>query len=67
MANPRLEKLASVLVNYSLKIRPGDKLSMPESGGVNDSALHWDLVCDLHEGKVYADGELCYENGRFLI
>jgi aminopeptidase len=40
---------------------------LPESGGINDSALHWDLVCDLHEGKVYADGELCYENGHFLI
>ena len=28
MTDPRLEKLASVLVNYSLKIRPGDKLSI---------------------------------------
>jgi aminopeptidase len=37
------------------------------TGGMNESADHWDLVCDLHEGKVYADGKLCYENGRFLI
>jgi|SRR5579863_578010 len=41
--------------------------SYPESGGVNDSGLHWDMVCDLHEGKVYADGQLCYENGRFIV
>lgn len=41
--------------------------SLPEAGGVNESGLHWDIVCDLHEGKVYADGELCYEQGRFLI
>ncbi len=41
--------------------------SLPESGGVNKSGLHWDMVCDLHEGKVYADGQLCYENGKFLI
>jgi aminopeptidase len=39
----------------------------PETGGTNVSALHWDMVCDLREGgKVYADGELVYENGRFL-
>jgi aminopeptidase len=41
--------------------------SYPESGGVNQSALHWDLVCDLRRGsEVFADGELVYENGRFL-
>ena len=38
-----------------------------ELGGVNDSALHWDLVCDLRsEGEVYADGELVWRAGRFL-
>lgn len=36
-------------------------------GGLNESGLHWDMVCSLREGKVYADGELCYENGQFLI
>lgn len=38
-----------------------------EAGGQNESGLHWDMVCDLKEAKVYADGELCYENGRFVI
>jgi aminopeptidase len=39
----------------------------PETGGVNESALHWDLVCDLREGsEVYADGEPVYRDGRFL-
>jgi aminopeptidase len=38
-----------------------------ELGGMNDSALHWDLVCDLRtEGEVYADGELIWRAGRFL-
>lgn len=42
--------------------------SLPESGGKNVSALHWDMVCDLREeGKVYGDGKLIYERGRFLI
>ncbi len=39
----------------------------PETGGVNASALHWDLVCDLRRGsEVHADGELVYRDGRFL-
>ncbi len=41
--------------------------SYPETGGVNNSALHWDLVCDLREGsEVFGDGELVYRDGRFL-
>jgi aminopeptidase len=41
--------------------------SYPESGGRNESALHWNLVCDLRNGgQVYADGELVYQDGRFL-
>ncbi len=32
--------------------------SYPESGGVNDSALHWDLICDLRDdGRITVDGE----------
>jgi len=39
----------------------------PETGGLNRSALHWDLICDLRSGsEVYADGELVYRDGRFL-
>jgi aminopeptidase len=42
-------------------------MSYPESGGLNQSALHWDLVCDLRSGsEVYADGELVYRDGEFL-
>ena len=26
--------------------------SYPETGGVNDSAVHWDMVCDLRQGGV---------------
>ena len=41
--------------------------SFSELGGLNDSKLHWDLICDLRaEGEVYADGELIWKQGRFL-
>jgi aminopeptidase len=41
--------------------------SYPESGGQVQSALHWDLVCDLRTGsEVYADGEVVYRDGRFV-
>ena len=36
-------------------------------GGLNNSGLHWDLVCDLRkDGEVYADGELVWRAGHFL-
>ncbi|MBV9123578.1 MAG: aminopeptidase [Planctomycetes bacterium] len=41
--------------------------SYPESGGLNRSGLHWDLVCDLRPGgRIEADGRVMHENGRFL-
>jgi aminopeptidase len=40
--------------------------SYEETGGKNDSSVHWDLICDLHEGEIYADGELLQKNGEFL-
>ena len=41
--------------------------SIPGTGGVNESGLHWDIVCDLRDGgEVYADGELVYRDGAFL-
>jgi aminopeptidase len=40
--------------------------SYPETGGVNESAVHWDLICDLRDGgRLTADGEVVQENGVF--
>jgi len=42
--------------------------SLPESGGLNKSGIHWDMVCDLKEGgEISADGVVIYRNGVFLI
>lgn len=39
-----------------------------ENNGINQSALHWDIIKDLRqEGAVYLDGDKVLEHGRFLI
>ena len=39
----------------------------PGVGGVNRSAIHWDMIKDMRqEGQVYLDGRLIFERGYFL-
>ncbi len=38
----------------------------PETGGLNKSAIHWDLLKDMKNSEIYADSELFYKNGKFL-
>ncbi|HPQ06450.1 MAG TPA: aminopeptidase [Syntrophales bacterium] len=39
----------------------------PETGSNNRSSIHWDLICDLSDGEIRADGETVYRDGRFLF
>ena len=39
----------------------------PECGGKNKSAIHWDMVRDMKDSKVYADGDLVYRDGKFIM
>jgi aminopeptidase len=42
--------------------------SFPETGGLNESAVHWDILKDMKkDGEIYADGKLFYKNGKFVI
>jgi len=42
--------------------------SIPETGGKNVSGIHWDIVLNMRKGgEVYADGELIYRDGKFLL
>jgi aminopeptidase len=42
--------------------------SYPESGGVNESAVHTDLVCDLRlGGRLEVDGTVMQEDGKFVV
>lgn len=44
----------------------------PESGSANESALHWDMVCDCRPeitgggAVIEADGEVIHKDGRFV-
>ncbi len=42
--------------------------SYPRCGGVNKSALHWDMIKDLRQGgTLYFDNTVVQKNGRFVI
>ena len=42
--------------------------SYPETGGTNESAVHWDMICDLRRGgKITVDGEVLQEDGKFVV
>jgi aminopeptidase len=40
----------------------------PDTGSVNKSAIHWDMICDMRtEAEILVDGSLFYRNGAFHI
>jgi aminopeptidase len=40
----------------------------PETGSVNKSSVHWDMLCDMRTGgQIFVDGELFYDSGEFKI
>jgi aminopeptidase len=42
--------------------------SFPLLGGENESAIHWDLICDLRRGgRIDADGEPLLSDGKLLV
>jgi len=41
--------------------------SYSQCGGLNESAVHWDMIAGMREGgEILADGEVIYRNGHFL-
>ena len=41
--------------------------SYPETGGTNESVVHWDMICDLRQGgSLSADGEVILRDGAFV-
>lgn len=43
-------------------------MGYPETGNTNESALHWDMICDLREGgTISVDGEVISKDGKFVF
>ena len=39
----------------------------PNTGSVNKSAIHWDMICDMRkDSEILLDGELVYKDGAFV-
>lgn len=42
--------------------------SYPQTGGKNQSAVHWDMICDLRQqSEVHVDGQLFIKDGEFVV
>jgi len=41
--------------------------SYPETGGRNESGVHWDMLCDMADSDITVDGDLFYKNGKPVI
>ncbi|MGB5031265.1 MAG: aminopeptidase, partial [Saprospiraceae bacterium] len=42
--------------------------SYKQTGGQNTSPIHWDLITDMKNGgEIFADGQLIYKDGMFII
>lgn len=40
----------------------------PITGSQNQSAIHWDMICDMRDGgRIYVDDQLFYDSGKFMI
>lgn len=39
----------------------------PETKNRNESAIHWDMLCDMAESEITVDGELFYKNGKTVV
>jgi aminopeptidase len=69
-SNPGIERATgSILLDEKMAgtIHLALGRSYPETGGTNQSALHWDMICDLRQGgTLSADGQVVNESGRFV-
>ncbi|MCY4064649.1 MAG: aminopeptidase [Chloroflexi bacterium] len=43
-------------------------MGYPETGSLNKSAVHWDMICDMrHDSEIRVDGEMFYRDGQFIV
>lgn len=39
----------------------------PETGSVNESAIHWDMLCNMADSEIKVDGYTFYKNGKVIV
>ena len=69
--NPAIDRFTGSIL-YDEKIGGTVHLALgrsyPETGGTNESALHWDLIIDTRKGgRLTADGHVVMEDGRWRV
>ncbi len=77
---PILNVLFDEKIGGTIHLALGDSFSeqpLNNGGGLNESKIHWDIVCDLRKnpsdlekypgGKIYADGKLVHKDGQWKI
>lgn len=64
--NPKVNKFTKDLL-FDEKIGGTIHLALgkayKDNGGGNDSAIHWDIVKDMHKARIVVDGKVIQENG----
>jgi len=68
--NPKIKKFSRNLLfdeKISGTIHLALGMAYKENGGGNDSAIHWDIVKDIHQGKIILDNKIVQENGKWKI
>jgi aminopeptidase len=68
--NPKVNKFTKNLL-FDEKIGGTIHLALgmayKENGCGNDSAIHWDIVKDMHHAKILLDGKVIQDNGKWKI
>ncbi|MBD3252833.1 aminopeptidase [Candidatus Pacearchaeota archaeon] len=68
--NPGIKKYTKNLL-FDEKIHGTIHLALgmayKENGGGNDSAIHWDIVKDMKNSKIFLDGKIIQDNKRWRI
>jgi aminopeptidase len=69
--NPRIQRfIKNILFDEKIggTIHMAVGAGYPETGSLNKSAVHWDMICDMRDGgTIAADGEVFYDSGKFLL
>lgn len=68
--NPNINKFTKNLLfdeKISGTIHLALGMAYKQNGGGNDSAIHWDIVKDMHKAKIILDNKVVQKNGKWKI